>query len=325
MELDESDPASEEADLELLSDVVSSPRQRQRSSSLDSSPVGEGAALPETRSPLKRSRPSASAESSARAHAAASSSAAAASVAPVVPVTDCVAMKRCDRCGCRGSAESGSAEARSRGAGFLGDTTACLFGHTGAVQLKGAYGVYRGGSLCVNCAVKSHACSHCACFQIPDERSLMTLSAPYTSSKTCIYKHPVVTFARAGSAASSANLPTKCTGCSERHGVRARTRNSELLAASIGHGTSSSCVRGAARQQQYGRRLTATMPPQTELKFCRLLQCFEAKEARGIDADELEAWTTEAAWCAFGITSKELRQNFARLRKVRSTRIGRRV
>lgn len=319
MELDESDPASEETDLNLLSAAASSSRRRPRISSLISFRVGEEAALELPGSPRKRSRPSYDGAE----HAAASSSAASAPVAPAVTVTECVAMKPCDRCHCRGSAESGSAEARSRGAGFHGDTSECRFGHTGAVQLKGAYGVYRGGSLCDNCAVESHTCSHCACFQIPDERGLMTRSDPFTSSKTCIYKHPIVTFARAGSATSSANLPTKCTGCSERHGVRARTRNSELLAASIRQGTSSSCVRGAARQQQYGRRLTATMPPQTELKFCALLQCFEAKEARGIDADELEAWTTEAAWCAFGITSKELRQNFARLRMVRNTRICR--
>jgi hypothetical protein len=97
----------------------------------------------------------------------------------------------------------------------------------------------------------------------------------------------------------------------------------ELLAVSIGTGASSSHVRGVARQQQYAPRLTATMPPRTEVVILRLLQCYEAKTARGIAKDELDAWTVEAAWQCFGTNAKTLRKHWARLRKVRASRMKR--
>ena len=123
---DDSDEVAD--DLALLSTALLTSTVRPR-------PVSPDSLLPRVNaeSPSKRLRPS----SSRSGPVAPISGPAAARTAPAESVTVAVSTRSCDRCGCVGSAESGSAEARSRGAGFLGNTTACRFGHTGAVQLKG--------------------------------------------------------------------------------------------------------------------------------------------------------------------------------------------
>lgn len=155
MELSESDSDAREDDSTLLSSSPT-PAKRPRSAS-PAMPRGVAQPIDNGQSPLKRGRQVISSSNGA---AAAIGDAVAVPVAPAMVVDDAVSSRGCDRCGCVGSAESGSPEARSRGDGFCGDSSACCFGHTGPVQLKGAYGNFRGVSLCVSCAV-THNCSHC--------------------------------------------------------------------------------------------------------------------------------------------------------------------
>ena len=156
MELSESDSDAREDDSTLLSSSPT-PAKRPRSAS-PAMPRGVAQPIDNGQSPLKRGRQVISSSNGA---VAAIGDAVAVPVASAMVVDDAVSSWGCDRCGCVGSAESGSAEARSRGDGFCGDSSACCFGHTGPVQLKAAYGIFRGVSLCVSCAATSHNCSHC--------------------------------------------------------------------------------------------------------------------------------------------------------------------